>query len=120
VAIRLEGAFNAFDVIVPEGTPVRYEGPGFPIGWVNKGPAHDGLSDEEPGYRVILDGAFTFVDIDEGPAPEGGYPTPLPPPVEAPDDEPLPPEDPDAAAPPAEAEPHPPAEDPDATPSGGA
>jgi hypothetical protein len=54
VAIRLEGAFNAFDVIVPEGTPVRYEGPGFPIGWVNKGPAHDGLPDEEPGYRVIL------------------------------------------------------------------
>jgi hypothetical protein len=113
VAIRLEGAFNAFDVIVPEGTPVRYEGPGFPIGWVNKGPARNGLSDEEPGYRVILDGAFSFVDIDEGPAPEGGYPTPLPPRVERPEgEEPRPPEAPDAAAPPAEAEPHPPAEDP--------
>jgi hypothetical protein len=119
VVIRLEGAFNAFDVIVPEGTPVRYEGPGFPIGWVNKGPAHDGLSEDEPGYRVILAGAFSFVDIDEGPAPEGGYPTPLAPPVEAPEDEPPPPEGPDAAAPPAEAEPGPPAEDLNGTPSGG-
>ncbi len=111
VEIRLEGAFNAFDVIVPEGTPVRYEGPGFPVGWVNKGPAHDGLPDEEPGYRVILHGAFSFVDIDEGPAPEGGYPTPLPPPGHAPEAEPVPPEDPDGTpTPPAEAAPGPPAE----------
>jgi hypothetical protein len=110
VAIRLEGAFNAFDVIVPEGTPVRYEGPGAPIAWVNKGPAHDGLSDEEPGYRVILDGAFSFVDIDEGPAPEGGYPTPLPPPAEAHEAEPPPPEDPDGAAVPPAEEPVAPAE----------
>jgi hypothetical protein len=96
VTIQLKGAFNSFDVIVPEGTPVSYEGPGFPFGWVDEGPAADGLSEDEPGYRVILDGAFTFLDIDEGPAPEGGWSEPLPP-----------------ATPPAEDEPRPPAEDPD-------
>jgi hypothetical protein len=96
VTIQLKGAFNSFDVIVPEGTPVSYEGPGFPIGWINEGPAADSLSEDEPGYRVILDGAFTFLDIDEGPPPEGGWSEPLPP-----------------ATHPAKDEPHPPAEDPD-------
>ena len=114
VTVRLKGAFNSFDVIIPEGTAVRYEGPGYPVGWVNKGPAADGLSDEEPGYRVILDGAFSFVDIDEGPAPEGGWATPLPP-VRTEDmdsDEPPLPEDPGGATPPAKDDPRPPAEDP--------
>ncbi len=79
VTIKLKGAFNSLDVIVSEGTAVRYNGPGFPLGWVNKGPAEDGLEDGEPGYRVILEGAFSFVDIDDGPAPEGGWSEPLPP-----------------------------------------
>ncbi len=90
VTIQLKGAFNSFDVIVPAGTPVSYEGPGFPIGWVDEGPAVEGLSEDEPGYHLILDGAFSSLDIDEGPAPEGGWSEPLPP-----------------------AEPPPPAEDPD-------
>ena len=115
VTIRLEGAFNSFDVIVPEGTAVRYQGPGFPIGWVSRGPGSGDYPDGEPGYRVILDGAFTVVDIEEGPAPEGGWP-PLLPPTEAPDadapDEPLPAEDPDGTSPPADTGPQPPAEDP--------
>jgi hypothetical protein len=119
VTIRLEGAFNTFDVIVPEGTAVRYQGPGFPIGWVSEGAGSGDYPDGEPGYRVILDGAFTVVDIEEGPAPEGGWP-PRPLPTEAPDgdapDEPLPAEDPDGTSPPAEAEPQPPAEDPGGSP----
>ncbi len=115
VTIKLKGAFNSFDVIVPEGTAVRYEGPGFPIGWVDEGPAADGLLEEEPGYLVILDGAFNSLDIDEGPAPEGGWATPLPP-VQTEDtdsdrESPLP-EDPGPATPPAKDDPRPPAEDP--------
>jgi hypothetical protein len=74
VNIHLEGAFSSFDVTVPEGTPVRLQGPGFPLNWVHKGPAQDGHSDEEDGYNLIVDGAFCVVDIDEGPAPEGGWP----------------------------------------------
>jgi hypothetical protein len=110
VEIRLQGAFSDYDVIVPEGTPVRHHGPGFPINFVSKGPATDGISDEEPGYQVIIEGAFTMLDIEEGPAPEGGWP-PLPEPAEAPDAD-VPTEALPVEAP-AEGESRPPAEDPD-------
>lgn len=108
VEIRLKGAFNSFDVVVPEGTPVDYDGPGFPIAWLNEGLAVAGLEEGEAGYLIELDGAFNALDIDEGPAPEGGWREPLPF-VEA---EPTEPEDegrgedesPPAEAPPAESE----------------
>jgi hypothetical protein len=79
VKIRFKGAFNTFDVKVPEGTPVRYHGPGFPIVWGDRGPAQDGIGEDTPGYEVILEGAFSVVNIKEGPAPEGGWPPPRPP-----------------------------------------
>jgi hypothetical protein len=70
VRIRLEGAFNAFDVTVPEGTPVRIHGPGFPINYLEEGPAERGLSEDGPGYEVILRGVFNSLDIREEPAPQ--------------------------------------------------
>jgi hypothetical protein len=106
VKIRFKGAFSTFDVKVPEGTPVRYHGPGFPIVWLDKGPAQDGIGENEPGYEVILEGAFSVVNIEEGPAPEGGWPPPRPPGETEGEDQTLPPEDPDGAPrPPAEAPP---------------
>jgi hypothetical protein len=104
VNIHLEGAFSTFDVTVPEGTPLRIQGPGFPLNWVQKGPAQDGHSNENAGYNVIVDGAFCVVDIDEGPAPEGGWPAARP--AHAPTTEETRPEDTpadeDGAAPPPE------------------
>jgi hypothetical protein len=70
VKIRFEGAFNTFDVSVPEGTPVSIQGPGFPLNLVDEGPAKGRLSDDQPGYHVILDGAFNSVDIREDPVDE--------------------------------------------------
>ncbi len=78
VKIRFKGAFSTFDVKVPEGTPVRYHGPGFPIVWGDRGLAQDGIGEDTPGYEVILEGAFSVVNIEEGPAPEGGWPAPRP------------------------------------------
>ena len=57
---------------------MRVRGPGFPLNYTDKGPAREGLSDEEPGYNIVVDGAFCAVTIEEGPPPEGGWP-PLPP-----------------------------------------
>mgnify|MGYP001816855753 CR=1 FL=1 len=85
VKIRFRGAFNTFDVTVPEGTPVRYHGPGFPIVWGDRGAARNGIGEDTPGYEVILEGAFSVVNIEEGPAPEGGWP-PARPPLEDPDE----------------------------------
>jgi hypothetical protein len=96
VTIRLEGAFSTFGVIVPEGTPVRHHGPGFPVNFVSKGPAPEGFSGEEPGYQVIVEGAFTMLNIEEGPPPPGGWP---PSHAEEPEVSPLPAE---AGRPPAE------------------
>lgn len=83
VSIHFKAAFSSYDVTVPEGTPVHVRGPGFPLNFVDKGPAEDGQSDEEPGYNVIVDGAFCVVNVEEGPPPEGGWP-PLAPPLETP------------------------------------
>jgi hypothetical protein len=123
VKIRFKGAFSTFDVKVPEGTPVRYHGPGFPIVWGNRGPAQDGIGEDTPGYEVILEGAFSVVNIEEGPAPEGGWPPARPPledaeeegeasaDSEADEEEPGAPRLP-AEATAAESQPTPPAEDP--------
>jgi hypothetical protein len=77
VSIHFKAAFSSYDLTVPEGTPVRVQGPGFPLNYTDKGPAEEGFSDEEPGYNVIIDGAFCAVNIEEGAPPEGGWP-PLP------------------------------------------
>ena len=102
---------------VPEGTPVRYHGPGFPIVWLDEGPASDGAGEGEPGYEVVLEGAFSVVNIEETEPPEGGWPPARPPLETEPQDaeaeesgpeqeEASPPEDPSGAdRPPAEAPP---------------
>ncbi len=107
VRIHFQGAFSAFDVKVPEGTPVRYEGPGFPLVWLDKGPARDTIEKDTPGYDVVLEGAFSVVNIEETAPPEGGWPPPRPAP-EAGDAE-------SDGAPSTEAAPRPPAEAPPAT-----
>jgi hypothetical protein len=116
VHIRFGGAFSLINVIVPEGTPVHYRGPGFPISFGDRGLAGDPIPEGTPGYEVVLDGAFAVLDIDEGPAPEGGWPA-RPRPSEgsetaAPAGDTPPAEEPSGVAPPAEAAPRPPAEDP--------
>ena len=78
VTIHFKGAFSTYDVTVPEGTPVHLQGPGFPLNFTDEGPAQEGQSDAEPGYNIVVDGAFCAVTIEEGPPPEGGWP-PLPP-----------------------------------------
>jgi hypothetical protein len=78
VAIHLKGAFSSYDVTVPEGTPVFLRGPGFPLNFTDRGPAREGQSEAEPGYNIVVDGAFTAVSIEEGEPPEGGWPA-LPP-----------------------------------------
>jgi hypothetical protein len=107
VTIRLEGAFNDLNVIVPEDTPVRYRGHNFPVIFGSRGPAVKALPEGEAGYEVVVEGAFNVVDISEGPEPEGGWP-PLPVSVEAPEAAPTagppPAEDPNGASAPAEAE----------------
>jgi len=114
VTIKVEGAFQSFDVVVPEGTPVAYNGPGFPIRLVNRGPAVDALPDGVPGYRLEVGGAFFFLGIEEGPPPEGGWPAPLPT-AEGAEKPALPPEDPGQTS--AGTDTHLPAEDPNAEPS---
>jgi hypothetical protein len=113
VEIRFQGAFSTFTVEIPEGTPVRYDGPGFPVVWLDEGPARDDLAEDAPAYHVILEGAFAVVNIQEASPPEGGWPAPRPvlePPVSE--------EDTGTggeaeATPTPEATPRPPAEDPE-------
>jgi hypothetical protein len=74
VEIRFQGAFSTFSVEVPQGTKVRYDGPGFPLVWLDDGPARDELAEDAPAYHVVLEGAFSVVNIEESPPPEGGWP----------------------------------------------
>ncbi|MCG6925517.1 MAG: hypothetical protein LJF30_09420 [Acidobacteria bacterium] len=76
VRIHFQGAFSTFDVKVPEGTPVRYDGPGFPLVWGDRGSTQEGIGADAPGYEIELEGAFSVVNIGEGPPPEGGWPAP--------------------------------------------
>jgi hypothetical protein len=117
VEIRLQGAFSTYTVEVPEGTPVRYDGPGFPVVWLDDGPARDDLAEDAPAYHVVLEGAFSVVNIEETSPPEGGWPPPRPV-LESPDADSV--SEKDAAAvertgppPTPEATSRPPAEDPE-------
>jgi hypothetical protein len=76
VRIRFQGAFSTFDVKVPEGTPVRYDGPGFPLVWGDRASTQEEIGEDTPSYEIILEGAFSVVNIEEGPPPEGGWPAP--------------------------------------------
>jgi hypothetical protein len=77
VKLRLRGVFNLLRVSVPEGTPVRVEGTGFPFNLLKRRVVGDA---SRPGYEIKLDGIFSAVAIDvRKPPKRGGEP-----PAEAP------------------------------------
>jgi len=93
--IRMNGVFNSLSLVVPEGTPVRVQGPGLPFNAVDRGVK--GV-EGRPGYDVRVQGIFSAVDVrtDRAIPPE---PPPLPgPPPGAPKPPPPPPERPPAEA----------------------
>jgi hypothetical protein len=103
--IRMNGVFNALTLVVPEGTPVRVQGPGLPFNAIDRG-THG--KDGRPGYDVQVQGIFSAIDVrtDRAIPPEPPAP-PSPPagaaavgaPAEAPKAPALPPARPPAEAP---------------------
>jgi hypothetical protein len=87
--IKMEGAFNALALNVPEGTPVRVHGAGLPFNAVDRGVKG---APGRPGYEVTVDGIFSAVDVrsDPGISPEPPAAPTGPPPVEAPASAPAP------------------------------
>jgi hypothetical protein len=98
--VRMEGAFNALTVTVPEGTPVRVHGPGLPLNAKGRGLRG---TPGRPGYDVRLEGAFSAVEV----RTDRSLPTEPPPGPAPPPQAPVPAEAPPArdAPPPAEAAP---------------
>jgi hypothetical protein len=110
--IRMNGVFNSLTLSVPEGTPVRVNGPGLPFNAVDRGVRG---AEGRPGYDVSVQGVLSAVDVitdrtisPEPPAAPAVFPDPpapsapaSPPPAEAPRAAP--------ERPKAEAEPAPPA-----------
>jgi hypothetical protein len=93
--IRMNGVFNALTLFVPEGTPVRVQGPGLPFNAIDRGVK--GV-EGRPGYDVRVQGIFSAVDVrtDRAIPPE---PPPRPgPPAGAAEAPPAPPERPPAEA----------------------
>jgi hypothetical protein len=80
--IKMSGVFNSLTIAVPEGTPVRVQGPGLPFNAVDRGVKGE---DGRPGYDVNVQGIFSAVEvrIDRGISPEPP-PAPEPPPSPAP------------------------------------
>ena len=87
VKLRLNGVFNALRINVPEGTPVRVHGTGFPFNAVKRRVVG---AEGQPGYEIDVDGIFNAVDIETRPADDTGVPAP-PLPAEAPPTPPAPP-----------------------------
>jgi len=58
--IRMNGVFNSLSLVVPEGTPVRVQGPGLPFNAVDRG-THG--KEGRPGYDVHVQGIFSAVDV---------------------------------------------------------
>jgi len=56
--LQLKGVFNSLTLVVPDGTPVRVHGPGFPFNAVDRGVRGAG-----PGYDVGVQGIFTAVEV---------------------------------------------------------
>ncbi len=100
--ITLNGVFNSLVLAVPEGTPVRVDGPGLPFNAVDRGVRG---AEGRPGYDVKVQGVFSAVEVRTDPTI-----SPEPPPEPAAPARPESPS-PDAAPPrpPAEAPPVPPA-----------
>jgi hypothetical protein len=78
VKLVQKGAFNVLRLSVPEGTPVNVRGAGFPLNMVRRRvPGAPGRA----GYEVVLDGAFSVVEIDSRrpTLPAEAPPSPVPP-----------------------------------------
>jgi hypothetical protein len=93
--IRMKGVFNSLELVVPEGTPVRVHGAGFPLNLVDRGTRGTA---GRPGYDVHVEGVFSAVDvrtdaaISPEPPPVPARPSPAPasrPPAEAPPSPPV-------------------------------
>jgi hypothetical protein len=67
VELVLRGAFNSYTVTVPEGVQVSLEAISFPLNYVSDGPATERWVEDEPGYRIKYEGAFSYVALEEGP-----------------------------------------------------
>lgn len=61
VKLKLNGVFNVLKVSVPEGTPVRVHGTGFPFNLVKRRLVGD---PDRAGYDIQLDGIFCAVAVD--------------------------------------------------------
>ncbi len=68
VKLRVNGVFNALRISVPEGTPVRVHGTGFPFNAVKRRVVG---AEGRPGYEIDVDGIFNAIDIDTRPADAG-------------------------------------------------
>jgi hypothetical protein len=61
VKLRVNGVFNMLRVSVPEGTPVRVRGTGFPFNAVKRRVVGE---EGRPGYEIQVDGIFNAVDVE--------------------------------------------------------
>ena len=61
VKLRLGGVFNALRINVPDGTPVRVHGTGFPFNAVKRRVVG---AEGRPGYDIDVDGIFNAIDVD--------------------------------------------------------
>ncbi len=68
VRIDVGGVFNAVDLYVPAGTPIRVHGPGYPFNIVDRG-SGDPKDAANPGYEVHFGGVFSRVGVSELPTP---------------------------------------------------
>jgi hypothetical protein len=64
VRLEIHGAFNMIDLFVPEGTPVRVLGPGFPFNLVERGTG-DPKNVATPGYDVRFAGVFSRIGVNQ-------------------------------------------------------
>ena len=63
VRLTVKGVFNAVDLIVPAGTPVRVHGPGLPANVVDRGSGTDPNDPANPGYEVRVEGIFNRLGV---------------------------------------------------------
>lgn len=62
VRLKIHGVFHMVDLFVPEGTPVRVHGPGFPFNIVDRG-SGDPKDPATPGYDVDFGGVFCRIGV---------------------------------------------------------
>jgi hypothetical protein len=63
VKVTVKGVFNAVELIVPPGTPVRVHGPGLPANVVERGSGTDPTDPANPGYEVRIEGIFSRLGV---------------------------------------------------------